>query len=55
MQVVGSDISQYGVKVEGDTPGTVEDFVEKSSFEETPSDMASIGHYIITPNILDLL
>ena len=55
MQVPGADISKYGVIVQGDAPGAVTGIVEKPSFEEVPSDMASIGRYILTPDIFDVL
>jgi len=55
MQVVGPDICKYGVIVQGDTPGAVAGIVEKPNFEEAPSDMASIGRYILTPDIFDVL
>ena len=55
MQVPGADISKYGVIVQGDTPGAVAGIVEKSSVEEAPSDVASIGRYILTPDIFDVL
>jgi UTP--glucose-1-phosphate uridylyltransferase len=55
MQLPGVDISKYGVIVRGDTPGAVAGIVEKPSFEEASSDMASIGRYILTPDIFDVL
>jgi UTP--glucose-1-phosphate uridylyltransferase len=55
MQVVGPDISKYGVIIKGDTPGAVAGVTEKPNFEEAPSDMASIGRYILTPDIFDVL
>ena len=55
MQVPGADISKYGVIVRGDTHGAVAGLVEKPSVEEAPSDMASIGRYILTPDIFDVL
>ena len=55
MQVVGSDISKYGVIVHGDASGAVAGIVEKPNFEEAPSDLASIGRYILTPDIFDVL
>ena len=55
MQVAGADISKYGVIVPGDTQGAVAGIVEKPSFEEAPSDVASIGRYILTPDIFDIL
>ena len=50
MQVASPDISKYGVIKEGDAPGAVAGTVEKPSFEEAPSDVASIGRYILTPD-----
>ena len=55
MQVLGVDISKYGVILKGDTQGAVAGLVEKPSFEQAPSDMASIGRYILTPDIFDVL
>ena len=55
MRVPGADISQYGVVVHGDAQGAVAGIVEKPSFEEAPSDVASIGRYILTPDIFDVL
>ena len=55
MRVAGADISKYGVIVQGDTQGAVAGLVEKPSVEEAPSDMASIGRYILTPDIFDVL
>ncbi len=55
MQVFGPDISRYGVVLQGDTQGAVAGIVEKPKFEEAPSDVASIGRYILTPDIFDVL
>ena len=55
MQVLGPDISRYGVVVQGYPQGAVAGIVEKPNFEEAPSDMASIGRYILTPDIFDVL
>ena len=55
MQVLGSDISKYGVILKGKTQGAVAGLVEKPSFENAPSDIASIGRYILTPDIFDVL
>lgn len=40
---------------QGDTPGAVAGIVEKPRFDEAPSDTASIGHYILTHDIFDVL
>jgi len=55
IRVACPDISKYGVIVHGDTQGAVAGIVEKPSFEEAPSDIASIGRYILTPDIFDVL
>ena len=39
----------------GDAPGAVAGVVEKPGFEGAPSDVPSIGRYILTPNIFDVL
>ena len=55
MQVNGPDISNYGVVEHGATIGAVAGLVEKPSFERAPSNLASIGRYILTPNIFEIL
>jgi UTP--glucose-1-phosphate uridylyltransferase len=34
---------------------SVTDLIEKPNFENAPSNLASIGRYILTPNIFDIL
>ena len=55
MQVDGPDISKYGVVTTSDTLGSVASLVEKPKFEDAPSNLASIGRYILTPDIFDIL
>jgi len=55
MEVDGPDISKYGVVVPGSVPGSVAGLVEKPSAEDAPSNMASIGRYVLTPDIFDVL
>ena len=52
---MGPDISKYGVIAKGDAPGAVAGVVEKPFFEKAPSDMASIGRYVLTPDIFQIL
>ena len=54
-QVPDAEISKYGVILHGDTQGAVAGIVEKPSFEEAPSNIASIGRYILTPDIFNVL
>ena len=55
MEVDGPDISKYGVVVPGSVPGSVRGLVEKPAAEDAPSNMASIGRYVLTPDIFDVL
>ncbi len=55
MEIEGPDISKYGVVKPGDTPGQVAGLIEKPSFNMAPSNLASIGRYVLTPDIFDLL
>lgn len=52
MRVEGPNISKYGVIAAGVSEGSVTGLVEKPRYEVAPSDMASIGRYILTPDIL---
>ncbi|HMA60945.1 MAG TPA: UTP--glucose-1-phosphate uridylyltransferase GalU [Halanaerobiales bacterium] len=52
------DISKYGVvkyKNSKDRLYEVEELIEKPSVEEAPSDLAIMGRYIITPDIMEIL
>ena len=55
MEVSGPDISKYGVIVPGAQPGSVAGLVEKPSPQGAPSNLASIGRYVLTPDIFDIL
>ena len=55
MEVDGPDISQYGVIVPSKKLGSVAGLLEKPKAEEAPSNLASIGRYILTPDIFDIL
>jgi UTP--glucose-1-phosphate uridylyltransferase len=55
MKVNGPDISKYGVIVTDDKTGLVEGIIEKPDFESAPSNLASIGRYVLTPDIFDIL
>lgn len=54
MQVDGPDISKYGVVVPN-SDGTVVGLVEKPSAEDAPSNLASIGRCVLTPDIFEIL
>ena len=54
MRVAGEAISRYGVVVPGARDGEVAGLVEKPKFANAPSDLASIGRYVLTPDIFDI-
>jgi UTP--glucose-1-phosphate uridylyltransferase len=55
MHVDGPDISSYGVIVPGERADDVGGLVEKPLLQNAPSNLASIGRYILTPDIFDIL
>lgn len=55
MDVAPADVSNYGIIRPGDTPGSVAGLIEKPQLEEAPSHLASIGRYVLEPEILDIL
>ena len=55
MEVDGPDISKYGVVAPSEVPGGVAGLVEKPAAVDAPSNLASIGRYVLTPDIFDIL
>ena len=55
MKVDGPDISKYGVIIPHEKTGAVLGLIEKPNFENAPSNLASIGRYVLTPDIFDIL
>jgi len=55
MKVDGPDISKYGVIVSDVSTGLVVGLIEKPNFKNAPSNLASIGRYILTPDIFKIL
>jgi UTP--glucose-1-phosphate uridylyltransferase len=55
MEVNGPDISKYGVVIPHSEPGSVAGLVEKPEADKAPSNLASIGRYVLTPDIFDIL
>lgn len=55
MEVNGPDISKYGVVLPGAAQGSVAGLIEKPALEEAPSNLASIGRYVLTSDIFDIL
>jgi UTP--glucose-1-phosphate uridylyltransferase len=55
MQVDGPDISKYGVVKIDKKTGLVQGLIEKPEYNDAPSNLASIGRYMLSPNIFDIL
>jgi UTP--glucose-1-phosphate uridylyltransferase len=55
MEVDTIHVSKYGIIHPGDTLGSVAGLVEKPQIEDAPSRLASIGRYVLEPEILDIL
>lgn len=53
--VHGPEISKYGVIETGSNEKNVLSIVEKPPFEKAPSNLASIGRYVLTSDIFDTL
>ncbi len=55
MPVDGVNISQYGVVIPSADGGGVIGLIEKPRQDEAPSNLASIGRYVLSPDIFDTL
>lgn len=55
MEVDDTDISKYGVVTPSEEPGSVAALIEKPAAKDAPSNLASIGRYVLTPDIFDIL
>ena len=55
MEINGSDISKYGVVLPGSEPGAVAGLIEKPDVDKAPSNFASIGRYVLTPDIFEII
>ncbi len=55
MPVDGPDISKYGVLELCETAGRVAGLIEKPTISDAPSNLASIGRYVLTSSIFDIL
>ena len=55
MEVAGPDICNYGVIIPGDNPRAVSGLVEKPKAEDAPSNLASIGRYVLNHSIFETL
>jgi UTP--glucose-1-phosphate uridylyltransferase len=55
MKVNGPDISKYGVVVPNGIGRGIVGLIEKPDASQAPSNLASIGRYVLTPNIFETL
>lgn len=55
MTVAGQDISKYGVVVPGKSGSCISGLIEKPDVTLAPSNLASIGRYLLTPDIFETL
>jgi UTP--glucose-1-phosphate uridylyltransferase len=55
MAVDPVDVPKYGIIEPDVTPGKIRGLIEKPSPENAPSLLASIGRYVLTPDIFDIL
>jgi len=57
-EVPPEEVSSYGIvdpdEIEGDN-ARIKNFVEKPSVDEAPSNLASVGRYVLTPAVFDAL
>jgi UTP--glucose-1-phosphate uridylyltransferase len=55
MEVDGPDISKYGVVVPNGAGAGIVGLVEKPNANDAPSNLASIGRYVLTPDLFQTL
>jgi UTP--glucose-1-phosphate uridylyltransferase len=55
MEVNGPELSKYGVVVPNRAHGSVAGLIEKPEADKAPSNLASIGRYVLTPDIFEIL
>ncbi len=55
MEVNGRDIENYGVVEKAEKFGSVTGLIEKPTFALAPSNLASIGRYVLQPEIFDII
>ena len=55
LPVAGKEISKYGVVIRKENTNIVSGLIEKPDFENAPSDLASLGRYVLPPKIFEIL
>ena len=55
MEILREDAGKYGMIIPGEAPNSVAGLTEKPDPAEAPSTRASIGRYLLTPDVFDTL
>ncbi len=55
MEINGPELSKFGVVTPGTTPNSVAGLVEKPELHAAKSNLASIGRYVLTSEVFDIL
>lgn len=55
LQVNKSEVTKYGILIPGDGESSVGGIVEKPNQEDAPSNLASIGRYLLSPDLFKIL
>ena len=55
MEINGPEISNYGVVVPDENESSMIGLIEKPDFKDAPSNLASIGRYVLKPQIFEIL
>ena len=55
MEVNSTEISKYGVVVPNRADSSIAGLIEKPEVDKAPSNLASIGRYVLTPDIFEIL
>ena len=55
MELFGPEISKYGVVVPSKHGGSISGLVEKPKYEDAPTNLVSIGRYVLTSDIFNIL
>ena len=55
MEINGPDITKYVVILPNRAPSSVAGLIEKPDANNVPSNLASIGCYVLTPDIFNII
>ena len=55
MQVEDAEVFKYGIVMPSDKGTAIKGLIEKPKLDDAPSNLASIGRYVLTPDIFQIL